>query len=164
MHGFFCPQTDENPLLDHPLLRSGLVFASANCFILGCERNNSQKEDGILTALEASGLCLIGTELVVVSACKTGVGEVENGEGVYGLRRALQHAGARAIIMSLWAVPDEETRELMVSFYENWISRGQSKRDALRQAALKVLGDRRARNESTHPVLWGGFVLLGDPN
>jgi CHAT domain-containing protein len=162
-HGFFCEKTDRNPLVDHPLLRSGLLFASANCSILGREGDSLYKEDGILTALEASGLDLIGTELVVVSACKTGVGEVKTGEGVYGLRRALQHAGARAIIMSLWAVPDEETRELMVSFYENWISRGQSKKDALRHAALKVLNDRRARNESTHPALWGGFVLLGDP-
>jgi len=108
-------------------------------------------------------LNLVGTELVTLSACETGVGEVKNAEGVYGLRRAFQQAGAQAIVMSLWKVPDKETCELMDDFYKNWSS-GQTKKKALRQAALKVLKDCRAKYGCAHPYLWGGFVLLGDPN
>ena len=97
------------------------------------------------------------------SACETGVGEVKNGEGVYGLGRAFQHAGARTIMMSLWKVPDKETSELMSGFYKNWLS-GQTKQEALRQSTLKVLNACRSKYGTAHPLLWGGFVMVGDPN
>lgn len=164
-HGFFCEDLDltENKTLENPLLRSGLALAGANRLMDDNQKSDSPAEDGILTAFEASGLNLIGTELVTLSACETGVGEVKNGEGVYGLRRAFQHAGARSILMSLWKVPDKETCELMDDFYKNWLD-GQSKKEAHRQAELKVLNICRKRCGVAHPYLWGGFVLLGDPN
>jgi CHAT domain-containing protein len=163
-HGFFCPAPDiTGSVLENPLLRCGLAFAGANLVITGNYRLDANQEDGFFSALEASALNLVGTELVVLSSCETGVGEIKNSEGVYGLRRAFQHAGARTIIMSLWKVQDKETRELMEAFYNNWMS-GDTKKEALRKAALKILNDHRAKGESTHPLLWGGFVLLGDPN
>src|SRR5207253_11270583 len=96
--------------VESPLLRSGLAFAGANL-------RRSGEDDGILTALEASGLDLDGTELVVLSACDSGVGEASGGEGVYGLRRALVIAGAATQVMSLWQVDDEATRDLMIGYY-----------------------------------------------
>jgi len=164
-HGYFCEDLDlaENRMMENPLLRSGLALSGANRLMDAGRSDGAPAEDGILTAFEASGLNLVGTDLVTLSACETGLGEVKNGEGVYGLRRAFQHAGARAILMSLWKVPDKETGELMSLFYDNWLS-GQTKKEALRRAALKILKDRRAGGEPTHPLFWGGFVLLGDPN
>src|SRR6185436_2063564 len=97
----YVPLTDQ--LADNPLLRSGLGLAGANLLRGG-------NDDGILTALEVSGLNLWGTKLVVLSACDTGVGEVRSGEGVYGLRRALILAGAETLVMSLWPVSDQGTR------------------------------------------------------
>jgi CHAT domain-containing protein/tetratricopeptide (TPR) repeat protein len=165
-HAYFCedPDLGKNAIFENPLLRCGLALAGANGLIKGKQEAKLQGEDGILTALEASGLNLVGTELVVLSACETGVGEIKNGEGVYGLRRAFQCAGAGTILMSLWKVDDTETCDLMNQFYENWLTGHQSKKEALREAALKILNDRRARNESTHPLFWGGFVTAGDPN
>ncbi|MCK4793667.1 MAG: CHAT domain-containing protein, partial [Desulfobacteraceae bacterium] len=164
-HGYFCEDVDlaTSKFLENPLLRCGLALAGANRLMDESQKGDSQTEDGVLTAFEASGLNLIGTELVTLSACETGVGEVKSGEGVYGLRRAFQHAGARTILMSLWKVPDKETRELMDHFYKNWLT-GQTKMEALRQAALKVLNACRAKYGAAHPQLWGGFVLTGNPN
>jgi len=164
-HGYFCEDVDltENSMLENPLLRSGLALAGANRMMDENQKSDSVTEDGILTAFEASGLNLIGTELVTLSACETGVGEVKNGEGVYGLRRAFQHAGARTILMSLWKVPDKETCELMRGFYQNWLS-GQTKQEALRQSTLRVLNACRSKYGIAHPLLWGGFVMVGDPN
>ena len=164
-HGYFCEDIDlnKNKMLENPLLRSGLALAGANRLMDENQRSDSSAEDGILTAFEASGLNLIGTELVTLSACETGVGEVKNGEGVYGLRRAFQHAGARAILMSLWKVPDKETCDLMDNFYKNWLS-GQTKKEALRQSALKVLNACRSKYGAAHPLFWGGFILAGDPD
>jgi len=162
-HGYFCPEADRDAL-SNPLLRSGLVLAGANRTIGRFDDDHpNTEEDGILTALEASGLYLIGTELVVLSACQTGIGEVQSGEGVFGLRRAFQHAGARSLITSMFAIPDGSTVTLMERFYENWLS-GQSKSTALRNASLSVLTERREKHESTHPLFWGGFILVGDPN
>jgi tetratricopeptide (TPR) repeat protein/CHAT domain-containing protein len=164
-HGYFCQDLDitENSLLENPLLRSGLALAGANHLRDEMAGDFVLAEDGILTAFEASGLNLVGTELATLSACETGIGEVENGEGVYGLRRAFQHAGVRTIVMSLWKVPDKETRQLMDDFYSNWLA-GQSKRDALHQSVLKLLNKLRDEHGVAHPLCWGGFVLLGDPN
>jgi len=160
-HGYFCEQA-ENPYLSNPLLRSGLILAGANRTIGDMNRNSISGEDGILTAMEVSGLNLIGTDLVVLSACQTGIGDVQNGEGVFGLRRAFQHAGAKSVIMSMFSVPDESTSDIMERFYENWLS-GESKSSALRDASLSILNERRSKNLSTHPLFWGGFIIVGDP-
>jgi CHAT domain-containing protein len=159
-HGYFCERADQN-LMSNPLLRSGLILAGANRTIGEMNEGAFSSEDGILTAMEVSGLNLIGTDLVVLSACQTGIGDVQSGEGVFGLRRAFQHAGARSIVMSMFAVPDESTSYLMERFYENWLS-GLSKSSALRNASLSILNERRNRSVSTHPLFWGGFVLIGD--
>lgn len=163
-HGYFCPKAEDLPTgYENPLLRSGLLLA-------GCNRNIARDtatvtgEDGILTAFEVSGLNLNGTELVTLSACESGMSESGlTGDGFYGLRRAFQHSGAQSVVMSLWRVPDRETRLLMESFYERWLA-GSSKRDALRESALKLLRDSREKLGCGHPLLWGGFVLTGNPN
>jgi CHAT domain-containing protein/Tfp pilus assembly protein PilF len=135
--------------IENPLLRAGLALAGAN----------DQKEggEGILTALEMTGLNLWGTKLVTLSACDTGVGEVRNGDGVYGLRRALALAGAETQVMSLWAVSDRWTRELMVAYYQR-LQRGQGRGASLRQAQLEMLKDAKRR----HPYYWAGFIQSGE--
>jgi len=136
---------------ENPLLRSGLALAGAN------DRQGGDGEDGILTALEAAGLNLWGTKLVVLSACETGIGDVENGEGVYGLRRALVLAGAESELMSLWKVDDEATRDLMKGFYKNLRS-GIFKSEALREIQLSMLKS----EDHSHPSYWAAFILSGD--
>ena len=111
----------------------------------------------MLTALEASGLDLGGTRLVVLSACETGVGAVRNGEGVYGLRRALVMAGAESQVMSLWKVDDEATRELMVAYYKRLLA-GEGRSEALRQVQLEML----ASKERSHPFYWAAFIPSGE--
>jgi CHAT domain-containing protein len=160
-HGYFCEQA-QNPYLTNPLLRSGLILAGANRTIGEMDKDTNGVEDGILTAMEVSGLDLVGTDLVVLSACQTGIGDVRNGEGVFGLRRAFQHAGAKSVVMSMFAVPDESASELMEHFYENWLS-GQSKASALHNASLEILNERRQNGNSINPLFWGGFILVGDP-
>ncbi|UCG60431.1 MAG: CHAT domain-containing protein [Candidatus Zixiibacteriota bacterium] len=162
-HGFFCETEKETATIkDNPLLRSGLALAGANRTISG-EADSTMTEDGILTALEVSGLNLVGTDLAVLSACESGVGEFVNGEGMFGLRRAFQHAGAETIVMSLWSVPDRETSQLMDGFYRRWLN-GKTKRDALRESALEILNQSREKRGCGHPLLWGGFILAGNPN
>jgi CHAT domain-containing protein len=151
--------------LDNPLLRAGLALAGANRRVAGGSAGTVDPrpmEDGILTALEVSGLDLTGTELVVLSACETGMGDVRSGEGVFGLRRAFRLAGAESIVMSLWAVPDRPTSELMERFYGYWLD-GRSGSSALRRAALDLLEARRREKGAAHPLFWGGFILAGDP-
>jgi len=119
--------------IENPLLRSGILLAGAKrSLITGSSGNN----DGIVTAAEILGLNLHGTEMVVLSACDTGLGEVKSGEGVFGLRRAFTQAGAKSLVMSLWKVPDRETKELMVQFYRNIKSGAMNRCQALRQAIL----------------------------
>jgi CHAT domain-containing protein len=131
------------------MLRSGLVLAGANTWAQG----GAPRDDdvGILTAHEASGFDLSSTELVVLSACQTGTGVVHAGEGVFGLRRALTLAGARNVVMSLWKVPDPETRDLMVAFYRALpTSSG--------PAAALLTAKRMLRARVEHPYYWGAFI------
>jgi CHAT domain-containing protein len=98
----------------------------------------------------------------VLSACDTGLGEIKAGEGVFGLRRAFQVAGARTVIMSLWSVEDRSAMQWMRARYEGRLRRGLDTADAVRAASLAMLGERRARGLSTHPFFWAGFVAAGD--
>ena len=134
----------------NPLLRSWLFFAGAN-------QGGKEDNDGIMTALEASQLDLWGTKLVVLSACDTGVGDVKNGEGVFGLRRALVLAGSESQMMSLWSVSDKATRELMVEFYTR-LKAGEGRSEALRHVQLRMLRDQKWR----HPFYWASFIQSGD--
>ncbi len=167
-HGFFLPdqeswknvfQGDLPPGLEEPMLRSGLFLAGADRFLSGAP-SVADLDDGVLTAYEAAGLNLQGTELVVLSACDTGLGVLKNGEGVFGLRRALQEAGAESVLMSMWKVPDRETQELMDLFYGNWLA-GMDKHEALRQAQLEVRKKVKNRYGYDVPAAWGAFVLVG---
>jgi len=139
-----------NVRVENPLLRSGLALSGANL-------KKGPTDDGILTALEASGLNLWGTKLVTLSACDTGLGEVENGEGVYGFRRAFVLAGAETLVMSLWPVSDYVTREMMTAYYEG-LRRSQGRGEALRQAKLNML----KRKDRRHPFYWASFIQAGE--
>ena len=132
-------------------MRSGLGLAGANT------GNGGEGNDGILTALEATGLDLWGTKLVVLSACDTGVGEVKNGDGVYGLRRALVLAGSESQVMSLWSVSDRGTRDLMIDYYKA-LNSGVGRSEALRQAQLKMIKDPKR----WHPFYWASFIQSGE--
>jgi CHAT domain-containing protein len=129
------------------------VLAGAN------KHQGGNGEDGILTALEAAGVNLWGTKIVVLSACETGLGEVRNGDGVYGLRRALVLAGAESQVMSLWKVDDIVTRDLMVDYYTH-LQAGDGRAAALRQVQLQML--RNVRKNRTHPYFWASFIQSGD--
>lgn len=142
--------------LENPLLRSGLALAGANRWL-----NNyllpEDAEDGLLTAEDVTGLELSNTELVVLSACETGLGEIRVGEGVLGLRRAFVLAGASTLVMSLWKVPDEQTSELMVDFYRRLLG-GEGRAEALRNAQLAM------KEKYPDPLYWGAFICQGDPS
>lgn len=152
-------QAQGSAIVENPLLRSGIVLAGANTSLTS---GSTASSVGVFTAEKIMNLDLRGTDLVVLSACNTGIGEVENGQGVYGLQYAFNHAGAKSIIMSMWSVPDLETRELMVAFYFN-IAAGQDRAQALRNAMLKELGVVKKRHNTSNPIYWGAFVLMGDP-
>ncbi|MCC5946708.1 MAG: CHAT domain-containing protein [Bernardetiaceae bacterium] len=157
-HGFFIGQDnlsydaqdlvsiEEAKLLSNPLLNSGLLFA-------GCENSNPDGEDGVLTSAEALGLNLENTDLVVLSACETGLGDIRYGEGVFGLQRAFKQAGARTMLMSLWKVSDEATQILMTSFYKNLLA-GEDKRTAFKNAQLSL------KAQFPEPYYWGAFVMI----
>jgi len=147
--------------MDNPLLRSGIVLAGANA--VGDKESKAHVEDGWVTAEEIALLNLRGTELVVLSACQTGLGEVKSGEGVFGLRRAFLFAGARTLVTSLFEVPDKETCDLMKHFYSGLRS-GQGKLAALHSAELTMLQRRRLTGGAAHPFFWASFVMVGDPN
>jgi CHAT domain-containing protein len=192
-HGFFLAEQPQDPgaaarglalatgnvaaltssARENPLLRSGLALAGAN------QRRGGGAEDGVLTALEAAGLDLWGTQLVVLSACETGLGEVTSGAGVYGLRRALVLAGSEAQVMSLWQVDDAATRDLMTAYYRR-LRAGEGRGAALRQVQLEMLkgggqepsgpqrglagelGGPRKAGDRSHPFYWAAFIQSGD--
>jgi CHAT domain-containing protein len=166
-HGFFFGRTEGKPagvetrgLTSRPvtsagsssdaLVRSGRARAGATQPAVG------GKDDGLLTAVEAASLDLAGTQLVVLSACETGVGEVRTGEGVQGLRRAFAVAGAASQVMSLWQVDDQATRELMTDYYRDLLA-GKGRAAALRDVQLAM--QRRAGR--AHPYYWAAFVFAG---
>lgn len=138
---------------EHPMIRSGLILAGANhAWKTGAPLGN--REDGILTAYEISQMDLRNTELVVLSACETGLGHIEGNEGVYGLQRAFKIAGARYLVMSLWQVPDNQTQELMTVFYQKLLLEKLTVRQAMQAAQDEM---RRQRYE---PYYWAGFVVV----
>jgi len=139
-----------------------------------------REKDGVLTALEAAGLDLWGTKLVVLSACETGLGEIKNGEGVYGLRRALVLAGSESQVMTLWQVSDAATRDLMAAYYTR-LQAGEGRTEALRQVQLAMIsggapavsGAQRglgigkenpgtAPQDLSHPFYWAAFIQSGE--
>lgn len=140
---------------DNPLLRAGLAFAgiNSNAQVLG---EIDTDNDGVLTALEVLGLDLTGTRLAILSACETGLGEIHEGEGVYGLRRAFQEAGVQSVVSSLWEVSDAGTQTLMAALYKRLLA-GKSPHDALREAQLEML---RTPQWST-PYIWSAFFMVG---
>jgi CHAT domain-containing protein/Tfp pilus assembly protein PilF len=149
-HGFFIQEASASSRVENPLLRSGLALAAAN-------HAAAEKDDGILTALEAAHLDLWGTKLVTLSACDTGVGVVRNGDGVYGLRRSIFLAGAETLVMSLWPVSDYITREMMTAYYKG-LKSGLGRGEALRQVQLSML----KRKGREHPSQWASFIQAGD--
>ncbi|MDX1911120.1 MAG: tetratricopeptide repeat protein [Saprospiraceae bacterium] len=162
-HGFFFPDPIKSgrSILanssfranERPMLRAGLILAGANyAWLHGHPLGN--REDGILTAYEISQMDLSHTNLVVLSACETGLGKIDNVEGVYGLQRAFKAAGARQIIMSLWQVPDYQTQELMTSFYRHLLEKKMTARMALKAARDEM------KIKRYEPYFWAGFVLI----
>ena len=166
-HGFFFPKQENeydpisqlmgleiNKTYEHPLMRSGLLLSGAQNTIRG---ENLVGDNGVLTSLEARELNLSETELVVLSACETGVGDFVSGEGVYGLQRSILEAGAENVIMSLWKVDDIATQMLMTTFYVNWIEKGMTKREALKQSQMTI----KNTEGYSSPYYWGAFILIG---
>ena len=162
-HGFFFEDenmlnrskmisTDNKKAVSNSMTRSGLIFSGAENTMNG---EILEYDNGWLNSYEASFLNLRGTELVVLSACKTGAGDVQNGKGVYGLQRAIRVAGAESLIMSMWDVDDNATQELMTSFYDFWIDQKMTKRDAFKKAQQKI------KEKYKHPYFWGAFIMIG---
>jgi CHAT domain-containing protein/tetratricopeptide (TPR) repeat protein len=145
-HGFFISEANTDPMLTSGLLFSGVT-----------KKNNQRADDGILTAYEAAFLNLSNTNLAVLSACETGLGEIRNGEGVYGLQRAFEIAGVRNILMSLWKIDDAATVALMEEFYKGLLE-SHNANTALKKAQDKM----RQSPKYEHPYYWGAFKLVGD--
>ncbi|MFC2131820.1 CHAT domain-containing protein, partial [Bacteroidota bacterium] len=172
-HGYFCSDVErkedmftmgfeEKRFIENPLLRSGLLLTGGGTTIKNAENpdaeTNYQNEDGLLTAYEVMNLNLDSTDLVILSACKTGLGDVVNGEGVYGLQRAFKVAGAKSIIMSLWSVLDKPTNILQQKFYEYWLNSKMDKQSAFKEAQLYLMKN----TKWVYPRDWGGFVIIGN--
>jgi CHAT domain-containing protein/Flp pilus assembly protein TadD len=162
-HGFFFPdpksksvKSEKEPfykMSDHPMLRSGLILAGAQNAWSGYS-TPANREDGILTAYEISQMNLSNTELVVLSACETGLGDIAGNEGVYGLQRAFKIAGAKYLIMSLWKVDDKSTKAFMTTFYDAWLIQKMSIPEAFRQTQQVM------QKQYPNPYDWAGFILV----
>ncbi len=167
-HGYFFPDPKANiqilntnlqeksvfKISDQPLIRSGLILSGGNYAWIYGKSHDEKMEDGILTAYEISQMNLSNTELVILSACETGLGDIQGNEGVYGLQRAFKIAGAKYLIMSLWQVPDKQTSLLMTTFYKKWLEEKKTIPEAF-LAAQKEL-----RDIGLDPYQWAGFVLV----
>lgn len=179
-HGFFLSgsEIESKPVISedyseivisnasiNPLFNSGLMLTGAahayDSLVITKEFNAIQEgnsyEDGIMTSYEAMNIDLQSTRLVILSACETGLGKVKSGEGVYGLQRAFQTAGAESVVISLWKVSDEATKELMTLFYKNYVS-GMDARTAFTKAQQDM------RSTFKDPYYWGAFVFVGMPS
>lgn len=162
-HGFYTPAITQDELAEltesearmteNPLLKTGLLLSGAGD-ILNKTNYNYNLESGILTAYEAMSLNLDQTDLVVLSACQTGLGDIANGEGVYGLQRAFLVAGAKVLIMSMFKVDDEATQKLILSFYRKWITTNN-----LRQSFVNA--KKELRVDYPEPYYWGTFMMIG---
>lgn len=165
-HGFFLKDVEDNASVvmgmqaniakENPLLRSGLMMAGSAAIARDSMVDNTT-DDGILTAYEAANMNLTQTDLVVLSACETGLGEMKNSQGVYGLQRAFMVAGAKSVVMSLWVVDDFATQELMSNFYREWLKdpSAENRQKAFRTAQLKL------KEKFPDPYYWGAFVMVG---
>ncbi len=172
-HGFFLEDEDPRPRArddsaahrlgmrivprqEDPLMRSWLVFAGVNAWL---QRQPVPDDAGncVITAMEAATMNLGDTELVVLSACESGLGVIQVGEGVLGLRRAFSLAGAQTVIMTLWEVPDRYTKDVIVGFYDRALSGAQCRSSALREAQLAL------KEQRPDPYFWGAFVCEGEP-
>ncbi|MCU0431648.1 MAG: CHAT domain-containing protein [Cytophagaceae bacterium] len=162
----------EKTTVVNPLLKSGLMMAGASVTVYNKKNPSISRvntddlfEDGVLTSYEVMNLSLDSTDLVILSACETGLGEVANGEGVYGLQRAFIIAGAESIILSLWKVDDKTTQELMTTFYNEWINRlqksGKHQENIVRRQAFRA-AQTQIKQKYPDPYFWGAFVIIGD--
>ncbi len=166
-HGFyieedlFAPQEEYLSAEDKVLMRSGLILSGGNNFWTGgLTEEGTEIEDGILSAREIARMDLRGTEMVVLSACQTGLGDV-TGEGVFGLQRGFKKAGVQTLLVSLWSVNDEATQVMMEAFYKGLCS-GMEKREALRNAQKTVRATKFSNGtvSGDDPSLWAGFVMI----
>jgi CHAT domain-containing protein len=153
-HGFFSSEvvTLNAEAKKEFLFHSGIVLTGANRSL--ANGSTSFQNDGIVTAFEVMNIDLTNTQLVVLSACETGLGKIENGEGVFGLQRSFMQAGARNVLISLWKVDDEMTKDLMIRFYQ-YLTLGQSLSESLKLAQLD-------QSKISNPTDWGGFILVGN--
>ena len=161
-HGYYLPANSSDSTItgnknlqqNFPLLKSGFVLSGANIYWQN-DTTLINGEDGIVTAQEISNLNFSNTKLLTLSACETALGDINNNEGVYGLQRAFKIAGVKEMLITLWQIPDEETRQLMNLFYQN-VFKGDSYFDALRNAQWEM------KKNNSNPAIWAGFELIGE--